>query len=300
MRGSRTIAIFIGISVLVHVALVSAGYMGLGDRDVPRDALTILEIEHVTEGRAPKPKPKPLLQPKPKLRPKPKPPAARRPPKPLPKPSTLDLAMRAGAPLDLDLSRDFERPEPVMSAPDGKGRLTDQAPPPPTAEERATETRRTARNVRHMLATDQAQRDLKDGRVSPHLYDLVRAAEGTFRPTWDLTKGDKRGLGTVSRSMRTFARQLGKDYLKGIEEFMDPPSTRGALDDRETPMALEQYDRMRKAAEEGADALKCTFCVELRPGEQPIVLLARPSGKAAFDRMAREAMERAVRVVTMK
>ena len=298
MRGSRFLAIFIGLSVLIHVALVGAGYMGLRDRGVPADALTILELETVPPGESPKPKPAlqppPQQPPQPKLKPVPRPrrkaPAARRPP-------TLDLTMRDGAPLDLNLSRDFERPEPVISAPDGKGKLTTPGNEGAAVAARAAGSGRgTERKIRRMLAADQAGRDLKDGRVSPHLYDLVRAAEGAFRPTWALTRGDRRGLGTVSRSMRTFARELGKNYLRGIKEFMDPPSTRGALDDQETPMALEQYARLRKAAEDGADALRCTFCVELRPGEAPTVHLARPSGKRAFDRLAREAMERAVRL----
>ena len=305
MRRQRTLALFIGVSLVIHVALVSAGHMGLRDEPLPPQALTILEIETVTEGRAPNsppPPPVPTVQPAPP--PKKKIVKQRRVATPRKKAAgpAMKLAMRtrAGAPrdldLDLDLSRDFERPEPVMAAPDGKGRLATSARPPRDKHLQEPEARSAGRNIRRMLSADQARRDLQDGRVSPHLYDLVRAAEGTFRPTWALTKGDRRGLGSVANSMRSFGRSLGKNYLAGIKEFMEPKSTRGALDDQQTPAMLEQYGRLREAAEDGADKLTCTYCVELRPGEAPRLTLARRSGKSAFDKQAKEALDRAVRL----
>ena len=298
MRRSQTLALFIGVSVVIHTALVCAGYLGLRHgQPPPAEALTVLEIE-VTEGSDPDPRPPARVVSPPPAVAKKKQPRRRRvvaPRKPASAPA-LELKMRAGAPLDLDLSRDFERPEPVMAAADGRGRLSTRQAPRTDKLHAEPEARTAARNIRSMLSADQARRDLQDGRVSPHLYDLVRAAEGSFRPTWALTRGDKRGLGSVANSMRSFASQLGKNYLKGIKDYMDPRSTRGALDDVKTPAMLEQYGRLRQAAEEGADALKCTYCVELRPGEAPRVNLARRSGKAAFDRQAREALNKALRL----
>jgi hypothetical protein len=301
MRRQRTVALFIGVSVVIHVALVSAGHMGLRHEPLPPQALTILEIETVTEGRAPNSPPPPTVptvQPVPPPKKKVVKPRRAATPRKATRPAmVLGMRTAAGAPqdLDLDLSRDFERPEPVMAAPDGKGRLATSAKPPRDKLHQEPEARSVARNIRRMLSADQARRDLQDGRVSPHLYDLVRAAEGTFRPTWALTKGDRRGLGSVGNSMRSFASQLGKNYLSGIKEYMDPKSTRGALDDQQTPAMLEQYGRLRKAAEDGADKLTCTYCVELRPGETPRLTLARRSGKSAFDEQAKEALDRAVR-----
>lgn len=297
MRRPRTLALFVGVSVVIHAALVCAGYLGLRNGDSQTEALTVLEIE-VARGETPDPTPPARVVPPPPPVAKKKQPRRRRviaPPRGTSTPA-LDLKMRAGAPLDLDLSRDFERPEPVMAAPDGKGQLSTRQTPTKDKLHAEPEARRAARNIRRMLSVDQARRDLQDGRVSPHLYDLVRAAEGVFRPTWALTKGDKRGLGSVANGLRSFSRQLGKNYLAGIKDYMDPKSTRGALDDQQTPAALEQYGRLRRAAEDGADALQCTYCVELRPGEAPRVNLARRSGKSAFDKQAREALNMALRL----
>jgi hypothetical protein len=59
---------------------------------------------------------------------------------------------------------------------------------------------------------------------------------------------------------------------------------------------LDGYNRMMRAAADGADRLACSICVVLGAGGSPEPAVAQSSGRPPFDKLAAEAVRKAARL----
>jgi hypothetical protein len=166
--------------------------------------------------------------------------------------------------------------------------------PRPTRAERPTASA-TKRRLDRLLAEDQAERDLKAGRVDPHLYALQRGAEKLLRPGWWLAEGHPGGLGTVANSTAAFVRELGRDYVRRLGEYNESQRYHPVGREPRSDM-LDNYNRMMRAAADGADRLACSVCVVIGAGGSSEPKLARSSGRPPFDRLAVKAVRKAARL----
>jgi hypothetical protein len=151
----------------------------------------------------------------------------------------------------------------------------------------------TARRLQQIFDEDRAVDDVRTGRVSPHLYDLVREAEERFKPTWDLTKGDARRVGAIDTSFKSFIRSIGRNWQQALEEQRDAVRERQEKKE-EPPSLLDYYDLMRRVAEDAADLYSAELCASIAPGRPSDVKVVRSSQRPRFDALAQNALEKAV------
>jgi hypothetical protein len=158
----------------------------------------------------------------------------------------------------------------------------------------SSDSQGTKDRLDEILARDQAVRDVEEGRVHPHLYAVLRDAEGLLRPTWSLSEGDRRGLGTLGGSYKRWLSGLVDNYLKALREYTQ--AQRRMPDDPDRPKLLEHYSALLKAADEAASSLSCQVCVTFGQGEDPRVAVEQSSHRPPFDELARVALLRAARM----
>lgn len=169
------------------------------------------------------------------------------------------------------------------------------APRPPRTAKDDDSAESIKRRLDELLASDRAKRNVSQGRVSPALYQLERAAKDAFRPKWSLSHGSPRQLGSVGRSLVDTLRGFGRAYLERLEEYVSPPETRDKEDEKR-PKMLEGYRSLARAAEREAGQLSCVLCVRFRLDQPPVIRVKRRSENAVFTRLAKRALERALRL----
>jgi hypothetical protein len=192
----------------------------------------------------------------------------------------MKLAMRTPA-RELDLDLDPRRFLAVRTSPD------------PRRSERHEQG--IKERLDRLLATDQAVRDVRTGNVDPRLYEIQRDSETLFSPTWTLTRGDKRGLGTVGATVKELLRVMGRKYLESLERHAAAHRVPSEAEPEST--FTEVYNDVLHAEEEGSReiSLACSLCVDVGFELEPRITIARRSGKRAFDRLARDALLQAVK-----
>jgi len=162
----------------------------------------------------------------------------------------------------------------------------------------AEEARATKERLDDLLASDEARRNVKVGRVHPVLYDLARDADTLFKPDWSLVEQERLGRGKFKNNMRSIAQAWLRSWLRGLARAPKPPSS-GAIPPPGAEVQplrdLETYNAMLRAAEDG-DRLVCQLCVTLRHGGDAEVRITASSHRASFDRMAREVVVKAARL----
>ena len=202
----------------------------------------------------------------------------------------LDLAMR-GAGATPDLRPSFR----VLDEPGGDPSRAGASADPRRRRGHGTTVETTKQRLDQMLAEDRADQDLESGRVHPHLYAVRRDAEGMFHPEWSLVEGDRARVGGLGTSTAAFLREFGRNYLSALRQYGEGPERREGEDERRKTDILDGYNRMLRAAEDGADRLGCLICVRLGGGPPSEPTIARSSGRRPFDRQALEAVRKAVR-----
>lgn len=193
-------------------------------------------------------------------------------------PVPMKLAMRAPS-LDLDLDpRRFLPPAPDKNK--NRSKDVDEG---------------IKGRLDRLLAADQALRNVRTGNVDPRLYEIQRDSETFFSPTWSLTQGDRRGLGTVSSTLKELMRVMGRKYLENLERHAD--AHRVPSEGQTESTFTEVYNDVLHSEEQGSReiSLACSLCVNVGFGLEPRIMITRRSGKRAFDRLARGALLQAVK-----
>jgi hypothetical protein len=209
----------------------------------------------------------------------------------LPAPSPAPVAEPAPRKRAVDLTLHAEQ----MAIIDGEvdtGQVdqpTSQPPPPPTQ-----------RNLDAWWRQARATDNVRSGRVAPDLYEIARAAERRFRPDWDVTSDDPRGLGSVTSTTRAWLSSfLGayQDRLRQDDDLRRLRRTRpGALNGTED--MLGGYDRLMHSAALAANEVATDLCFSVggSSATTPPPRIARSSGNRAIDAVATDALERALRL----
>lgn len=195
-------------------------------------------------------------------------------------PPRLSLSMRRGLAPDLSPPR-----PPVAPATSKVDTRTRQQPDDGSAAA-------IKRRLDKLLASDRAQRNVAQGRVAPALYEIERKASKAFTPKWSLSEGSARRLGRIGPSLARTLRGFAKAYLERLETYAKLPADK----EEERPKMLEGYRRMARAAEKEAGLLSCELCVTFRLGAEPAIRVKERSDNGAFDRLAKRALARALRL----
>ncbi len=219
-----------------------------------------------------------------------------------PAPSLLRLRPAAGAdapraPADLSLT-----PE-ILGRLEASGALAAAPASPPLPPRRGAAARRAAPEAeRHVH--EAGRRVVQAGRAHPYLFDLGRDARARFHPGQPALSGDPRDLG-AAQSVKSWGRGLVEGYksrLRSLRTGEELPRVVGRpaplrlpdpLHDRATDV-LAQYAELYDMAAAGAAKISCEVCVALAPGGEPRFELRRSSDNPTIDRMAEEALARAV------
>jgi hypothetical protein len=297
---ARTLWTFLSISLAFHL-LVALLWIGAAQAPEPAKerSLVGLEVELVHPPRRSEPRVRPRLRRpvrtwtrkpthahKATARTRPRAGRSRRAEPDAPQRSTsssLSLKMR-GLDLALD-SRRFLRPPPPPRPRRG-ARNRDSS----ISRDEATKER-----LDRLLAADQALRNVRTGRVDPRLYEIQRDSETFFSPSWSLTRGSGRGLGTVSATLKELLRVMGKKYLENLERYTAAQRVPSEVKTEST--FTEVYNDVLHSEEEGGRdvSLACSLCADVGFGMAPRITITRRSGQGAFDRLAHSALLQAVK-----
>jgi hypothetical protein len=159
-------------------------------------------------------------------------------------------------------------------APIGDGRRR------PLAELRAEAERRAG-----------AEKNVRDGRADPFLFDVLRGAEKRLTP--EATRIAERLPLGPSETMSAWAR----GYLGAVADtqhgLLAPPKAPDEAPGGPRPDLLGGYGEAQRQAEAGAEARTAEVCVAVAPGHAPVVTLRRSSGNAALDRLATDSFSAA-------
>ncbi len=191
----------------------------------------------------------------------------------------MSLRMRSRS-LDLSLPA---QPPPA----EGEKVLPSMRTPPGP---KITEAQRVGGRINRWLKRDAGERNVQAGRVHPALYSLLRRIQEQYAPDQDM----------IPSRMRSARRELVKAYKAGIAAFNEMGSAL-PLDLWETgkrispPKLLAGKAAISEAVTaRGTQLLRTEICVDVAPGERPVITRRIGSRARKLDRHALEALGQAM------
>lgn len=160
------------------------------------------------------------------------------------------------------------------------------------APRKLKEPSRAEQRIARWLHRDAGRRNVKLGRAPPALFTLLRRIERRFAPT----------EAVVPERLRHAGREYIAAYKAGIDAFnrMGSPLPFDNHDAGKVvtpPRILEGNAAIKKGVRNrGHQQLVTEICVEAPSGQHPTITTQRRSGSRALDRLARQAVARAVAV----
>lgn len=153
------------------------------------------------------------------------------------------------------------------------------------------------RRVQEIIGGELASQRAASGNVAPRWRELERKLSQTFHPPVDVVKQENRA--------KAFAHQVLRSWLDGPPQA--GPVARGADSSVQTPPGVAEGSNLRSLPMEQALAVQARWAepatwlrveIEVLVDDEGRVVHARvtrPSGRRAFDHLALEAVEEAIR-----
>jgi hypothetical protein len=140
-----------------------------------------------------------------------------------------------------------------------------------------------------------AEKNVRDGRADPFLFDVLRDAQDRLTPE-ARRLAERLPLGpaqTMSAWGRGYLGAVADAQHGAYTPLKAPDEAFGGPFGGPRPDLLGVYGEAQRQAEAGAEARTAEICVGVAPHHPPVVTLRRSSGNAALDRLATDSFRAA-------